>query len=133
MAKIFVLAGDMSRDPKEIAAELYKALSEAAMDARVEPSQRSLSLTYKGRTWTDADRERLASGALRGAFAGPNKSFPVAGASDVQDAWRLSIHAENPDAVRKSIIEIARTYGWGTSLPYAASEWEQEQKRNVSK
>lgn len=47
----------------------------------------------------------------RSNFAGPHESFPIEEPGDVTDAWDLAGHADNPDAVRRHIISIARRKG----------------------
>lgn len=45
-------------------------------------------------------------------FAGPHRSFPIVNQSDVSDALHLVGHADNPDAVRARIKEIAHRKGF---------------------
>jgi len=78
------------------------------------------------RKWTQEERERLAKGEIKGEFAGPDQSFPIAGPDDVEDAWRLAGHAENPDQIRRNIIKIAKKYGWVSALPETAHKWAKE-------
>lgn len=78
------------------------------------------------RDWTADDREKLAKGQLKGAFAGPNRSFPIASCEDVSDAWKLAGQAENPDQIRRNIIKIAKKYGWEDCLPDTAIQWAKE-------
>ncbi|MCX7937949.1 MAG: HK97 family phage prohead protease, partial [Thermoflexales bacterium] len=78
------------------------------------------------RNWTAEERRKLAEGEIDGAFAGPDQSYPIAGPSDVADAWSLAGHAENPDAVRRRIIAIAKRFGWVDALPASAREWADE-------
>ena len=82
------------------------------------------------RKWTQQQRADLASGKIKGAFAGPDQSYPIAGPGDVGDAWGLAGHADSPDAVRKRIISIAKRFGWTSGLPKAARAWAEE--RNIS-
>ena len=53
-------------------------------------------------------------------FAGPDKSFPIIVRKDVADAWDLAGHADDPDAVREKIKEIAKRKGWEDELPSTA-------------
>lgn len=53
------------------------------------------------------DRDKLPESD----FAGPHRSFPIVSPSDVNDAWRLAGHANDPDAVRARIKEIAHRKG----------------------
>lgn len=50
-------------------------------------------------------------------FAGPHQSFPIRNQHDVDSAARLIGHADNPDAVKAKIIEIAKRKG--LSIPDA--------------
>lgn len=75
------------------------------------------------RDWTAEEREKLAKGEIKGEFAGPNRTFPIASCEDVADAWRLAGHAGNPLEVRRNIIRIAKKYGWEDCLPEAAKKW----------
>ncbi len=47
-----------------------------------------------------------------------NKKYPVKSQSQLKSAWDLSGRAENPDAVRKRLKEIAKRHGW--KLPSTA-------------
>lgn len=78
------------------------------------------------REWTKREREMLAKGEIKGGFAGPDNTFPIAGPEDVADAWRLAGHSDNPEEIRKNIIKIAKKYGWLSSLPKSAHEWAKE-------
>ena len=69
------------------------------------------------RAWTHEEREQLARGEIKGDFAGPNQSFPIGGVPDVRAAWLLSEQAENPEAVRQKVSEIAYKFGWEDGLP----------------
>ena len=82
--------------------------------------------TLDFRKWTQEEREKLAKGEIKGEFAGPNQTFPIAGPDDVEDAWRLAGHAENPDQIRRNIIRIAKKYGWVSALPESARRWAEE-------
>lgn len=54
--------------------------------------------------------------------AGPDHTFPIRNANDVRDAWDLAGHADNPDAVRRRIREIAARKGLSAALPQSAKE-----------
>ena len=82
--------------------------------------------TMDFRKWTQEERDKLAKGEIKGEFAGPDQSFPIAGPEDVGDAWKLSGHAENPDQIRLNIIRIAKKYGWVSALPKSARQWAKE-------
>lgn len=90
-----------------------------------------MSDSIKGRKWTAEEREQLANGEIRGAFADPeNRKYPIAGPEDVADAWGLAGHADEPDKIRKRIIAIAKKYGWTSGLPDTAVKWAEE--NNIS-
>lgn len=69
------------------------------------------------REWSSDDRQDLKEGKVRGEFAGPNLSFPIAGPQDVSAAWASVGRASNPREVMAKIIKIARKYGWESGLP----------------
>ena len=64
-----------------------------------------------------ADRDQMDEAD----FAGPDRSYPIRTADDVQHAASLVGHAADPAAVKRKIISIARRKG--LSLPKA---WENE-------
>jgi hypothetical protein len=52
---------------------------------------------------TQAERDALPESK----FADPkNRKFPLLDCSDFDDAWGLAGHAEDPEAVRKRILEM---------------------------
>jgi len=69
------------------------------------------------REWNADKRKALASGEIKGEFAGPNHSFPIAGPVDVAAAWSSVGHASNPRSTMKRIISIAKKHGWESGLP----------------
>jgi hypothetical protein len=69
-------------------------------------------------TWTAASREAYFK-AHPENFAGPNKTYPIKDASDVEDAARLIGQAQNPDAVKRKLISIAKRLGLTDALPKA--------------
>jgi len=87
---------------------------------------------YEFREWTTEERKKLEEGKIKGEFAGPNNTFPIASCSDVNDAWRLAGHADNPDEVRRNIIRIAKKYGWTRCLPDTAKKWAEEHNINFN-
>lgn len=90
-------------------------------------------MTETKRKWTAEERRQLAAGEIEGGFAGPDQSFPIASAADVADAWGLAGHADDPDAIRRKIISIARKYGWLSGLPASAREWAADNGINLGK
>jgi hypothetical protein len=69
------------------------------------------------REWTTDDRKDLKDKKVKGDFAGPNMSFPIAGPKDVAAAWSSVGRAANPREVMAKIIKIAIKYGWTSGLP----------------
>ncbi len=67
--------------------------------------------------WTELKRAQLATGQIKGAFAGPSQTLPISSDADVEKAWRLSEHM--PESIQQNIIEIANRFGWG--LPNEAA------------
>lgn len=67
--------------------------------------------------YTDKDREKIPDAD----FAGPDKSFPIVTQADVHDAARLIGHADDPEAVKRRVIAIAKRKGF--SLP---DSWQTE-------
>lgn len=69
------------------------------------------------REWSDKKREKLKKGEVKGGFAGPGTSFPIASPEDVAAAWSSIGRAENPKQVMSQIIQIAKKHGWESGLP----------------
>lgn len=61
-------------------------------------------------------------------FAGPHESFPIRNQHDVDSAAKLIGHADDPEAVKRKIIEIAKRKG--LSLP---DSWQDEDKEDKGK
>lgn len=80
------------------------------------------------RQWTKEERDALKKGAIKGDFAGPNETYPIASPADVADAWQLSGQSKNPDQIKVKIIEIAKRFGWIDALPPTAIEWAKARK-----
>lgn len=74
------------------------------------------------REWPAAKREQLKEGGIKGEFAGPNMSFPIASPQDVSAAWSSVGRAANPRSVMKRIIEIATKNGWESGLPQTVKQ-----------
>lgn len=62
-------------------------------------------------------------------FAGPDMSFPIKDGSDVEDAWNLAGHADDPEAVRAKIKAIAKRLGLQDSLPKTAKAKAKEEQQ----
>jgi len=69
------------------------------------------------REWSTEKRKALKEGKVKGAFAGPDLSFPIAGPVDVAAAWSSVGRAANPRAIMRKIISIAKSHGWESGLP----------------
>ena len=69
------------------------------------------------REWSTEKRKALQEGKIKGAFAGPDMSFPIAGPIDVAAAWSSVGRAANPRAIMRKIIAIAKDHGWESGLP----------------
>ena len=69
------------------------------------------------REWSTEKRKALKEGKVKGAFAGPDLSFPIASPVDVAAAWSSVGRAANPRAIMRKIISIAKSHGWESGLP----------------
>jgi hypothetical protein len=69
------------------------------------------------REWSTEKRKALKEGKVKGEFAGPDQSFPIASPVDVAAAWSSVGRAANPRAIMKRIISIAKNHGWESGLP----------------
>lgn len=69
------------------------------------------------REWSTEKRKELESGDMKGDFAGPGMSFPIASPQDVAAAWASVGRAPNPRKVMANIIKIAKKFGWESGLP----------------
>lgn len=117
-------------DYEQMARDLYAKIRSLANQERTDPSERELDagetpLPFEGkaRVWTPEERARLASGELRGAFAGVGRTYPIASAQDVAGAWRQAEYEGASHAVKSNIIAIANDFGWEAGLPTAAKAW----------
>jgi hypothetical protein len=69
------------------------------------------------REWSTDMRKALSDGKMKGAFAGPDMSFPIASPADVSAAWASVGRAKDPDAVMSKIVKIAKDMGFESALP----------------
>jgi hypothetical protein len=69
------------------------------------------------REWSTEKRKALKEGKVKGSFAGPDLSFPIAGPVDVAAAWSSVGRAANPRAIMRNIIRIAKEHNWTSGLP----------------
>ncbi len=82
--------------------------------------------------WNADRRKQLNEGKIKGGFAGPDDSYPIASSEDVGNAWSLAGKAKDPDAVRKKIIELAKEHGWTDGLPDTAQAWAKDHSIELS-
>ena len=69
------------------------------------------------REWSTEKRKALSEGKVKGSFAGPDMSFPIASPVDVAAAWASVGRAANPRAIMRKIISIAKEHNWESGLP----------------
>jgi hypothetical protein len=69
------------------------------------------------REWSADMRKALSDGKMKGAFAGPAMSFPIASPADVSAAWASVGRSKDPSSVMSRIIKIAKDMGWEQGLP----------------
>jgi hypothetical protein len=69
------------------------------------------------RHWNAENRKLLREGKIKGFFAGPHESFPVAGPEDITHAFELAHHAEAPDVIMEALKRGAKEHGWESAIP----------------
>ena len=70
------------------------------------------------REWSSKKREGLEEGKVKGSFAGPDQSFPIASPDDVAAAWSSAGRGkQDPRVTMRNIIRIAKDNGWEAGLP----------------
>ena len=74
------------------------------------------------REWSTEKRKKLASGEIKGTFAGPDHSFPISSPIDVAAAWSSVGRAANPRAIMRKIISSAKEHGWESGLPESVKQ-----------
>jgi hypothetical protein len=74
--------------------------------------------------FADAEyRNKIASGEMKGGFAGPDKSFPIASPEDVHNAWMSAGRGkQDPKTTQRKILTIAKKNGWESGLPKAVRD-----------
>lgn len=82
------------------------------------------------REWSQEKRDKLKSGEIKGEFAGPHESFPIAGPEDVSAAASSLGRAKGDrEAIKSAIIRIAKKHGWESGLPEA---WKETSHNNTN-
>jgi len=74
------------------------------------------------REWSTEKRNALKEGKVKGEFAGPDLSFPIASPVDVAAAWSSVGRAANPRQIMAKIISIAKKHGWESGLPESVKQ-----------
>jgi len=74
------------------------------------------------REWSTEKRKDLKSGKVKGEFAGPDMSFPIASPVDVAAAWSSVGRAANPRQIMSKIISIAKKHNWESGLPESVKQ-----------
>jgi len=74
------------------------------------------------REWSTEKRNALKEGKVKGEFAGPDLSFPIASPVDVAAAWSSVGRAANPRQIMSKIISIAKKHGWESGLPESVKQ-----------
>ena len=92
-----------------------RARMEMARQNRVNYQEEAYGVNH--REWSMDMRKALSEGKMKGGFAGPDMSFPIASPGDVAAAWSSVGRAKDPDATMRKIIKIAKDNGWEQGLP----------------
>jgi hypothetical protein len=92
-----------------------RARMEMARQNRVNYQEEAYGINH--REWSGDMRKALSEGKMKGGFAGPDTSFPIASPGDVAAAWSSVGRAKDPDATMRKIIKIAKDNGWEQGLP----------------
>lgn len=92
-----------------------RARMEQARQNRVNYQEEAYGVNH--REWSMDLRKALSEGKMKGGFAGPDMSFPIASPGDVAAAWSSVGRAKDPDSVMRAIIRIAKEHGWEQGLP----------------
>jgi hypothetical protein len=111
-------------DPRKVMANIIKIAKKFGWESglpqtvkdRIEAGESGLP-SPDFREWPTKKRESLKEGVIKGEFAGPGSSFPVASSADVSAAWSSAGRAKNPRGIMKRVIEIAISNGWEEGLP----------------
>lgn len=95
------------------------------------PSCKEKSEDREFREWSTKRRKKLLSGEVKGEFAGPNMSFPIASPEDVSAAWSSVGRAANPRKIMANIIRIAKENDWTSGLPESVKKRLEEGKSGL--
>lgn len=71
------------------------------------------------RNWNAENRQKLREGKIKGFFAGPGESYPIAGPEDITHAFE-DLHHSSPEKqaeVRARLISGAKEHGWESHIP----------------
>jgi hypothetical protein len=92
-------------------------------EAKMADYRDRFSLTFDecvSMNFADAEyRNAISSGKMKGGFAGDGKSFPIASAEDVRNAWMSVGRAkgQDKDKIYRNILRLAKKYNWTSGLP----------------
>jgi hypothetical protein len=92
-----------------------RARMDMAKQTRMNYQEEAYGINH--REWSSDMRKALSEGKMKGGFAGPDMSFPVASPADVAAAWSSVGRAKNPEETMRKIIKIAKDNGWEQGLP----------------
>jgi len=92
-----------------------RARMEMSRQNRVNYQEEAYGVNH--REWSTDMRKALSEGKMKGGFAGPDMSFPIASPGDVAAAWSSVGRSKDPDATMGKIIKIAKDNGWEQGLP----------------
>jgi hypothetical protein len=115
--------------------ERKKMRGQQFKEAKMADYRERFALTFDECTsmnFADAEyRNKIASGEMKGGFAGDGKSFPIASPEDVHNAWMSVGRAkgQDKDKIYRRILSIAKKYNWTSGLP---KEVKQRMKKGES-
>lgn len=92
-----------------------KARMDMARQNRVNYQEEAYGVNH--REWSTDMRKALQEGKMKGGFAGPDMSFPIASPADVAAAWASVGRSKDPEGTMRKIIKIAKDNGWEQGLP----------------
>jgi hypothetical protein len=92
-----------------------RARMDMAKQTRMNYQEEAYGINH--REWSSDMRKALSEGKMKGGFAGPDMSFPIASPADVAAAWSSVGRAKNPEETMRKIVKIAKDNGWEQGLP----------------